>query len=272
MKIISFCITHETPKVPIDDETFVVWLGEKDCPFKDTNKTIIVSDLYDDLDFYRKFLLGSAGSIAIARYIKESGFKYPQDLLIKITSYRKLVCNKSIGENSFSYPSMRLVRSTSEIKQEYTLPQHEEFLIATPINFHNGYLGQYCQVHNVEDFLRYSAIALELGVISDQKELPLFFDCNTFIPGGFELGVFPLHTFIKATEEIEKISLAFCEKHRPASFDKYQKRALSFCNERMGSYLLIKEILKKYNDIPESIIGYLVTIEEGNDDYQGNRS
>lgn len=272
MKTISFCVTHDIPKTPISEETFIVWLGEKNCPFKETNKTIIVRDLFDDLDFYRNFLLGSAGTIAIKRYITESGIKLHDDTLIQIFSYRKLISKDPIGIESKTYPSMRILRNKEIIKEKHILQTSESYLVAMPVKFANGYLGQYCLVHHAEDFLRYSTIATELGIINSRFELPIFFNYDSFIPGGCELGVFPLDVFVKITEKIERVSLHYCDRYRPVSLDKYQKRAVSFCNERLSSYLLLKEISKRFNNNPpKEIWGYIVTIDEENNDYIGNR-
>lgn len=271
MNILSFCITHDIPKSPINQETIVVWVGEKECPYKETHETIIVRDTYDDLDFYRNFLLGAAGVIAIKRYITESGIQFRDDILLRISSYRKIISRTPVGIESKTYPGMRILKQSDELEKECTLPARN-YLVAAPSKFSLGYLGQYCLVHHAEDFLRYTAIAIEIGIINGQTELPFFFNYDTFIPGGCELGVFPLHTFITITEKIERVSLLFCERHRPASFDKYQKRAVAFCNERLSSYLLLKEIFRYFgNNPPDEIWGHIVTIDDKNSDYIGNR-
>ena len=111
-------------------------------------------------------------------------------------------------------------------------------------------------------------MAVELEVISGKECLGLI-NHATIIPGGIEVGTFPINIFLAITEQLEAVCLRFLEHHRPVKLDAYHRRALAFCNERLGSYLLQKVLHEIFdNTIPEDVIGYMHTVDIGSTEYR----
>jgi hypothetical protein len=131
-----------------------------------------------------------------------------------------------------------------------------DFLISTPAGV-GGILAQYNQWHSAPDLLRYIAIALEFEIIN-KDDLLEFFSSALIIPGGIEFGIFPIPIYLDIITKLRRICFEFLKIHKPASSDPYQKRALSFCNERLGGYLLLKQLKSCYpGEIFDRFFGYM---------------
>ena len=77
-----------------------------------------------------------------------------------------------------------------------------------------------------------------------------------------------INIFLAVTEQIEAVCLHFLERHRPVKLDAYHRRALAFCNGRLGSYLLQKVLHEIFdNTIPDNITGYMHTVDIGATEY-----
>ncbi len=108
----------------------------------------------------------------------------------------------------------------------------------------------------------------QLEVINGQECLELI-NYATIIPGDIEVGTFPINIFLAIAEQLEAVCLHFLEHHRPVKFDAYHRRALAFCCERLGSYLLQKALHEIFdNTIPEDVIGYMHTVDIGSTEYR----
>lgn len=257
--VLGFCVTHRMPQhfcVGTNEEV-LVWLGEGEVPEEWKDRVIIVNDVFHDLSFYRPMLMGGAGSFAIVRVLKRMALDN-SDILIRITNHRKFVTNREVGVRSMINPGIRLVSEGYRYDRQLGMPRGSDFLLPAPI-YIPGYLAQYSAVHKVEDLLRFCAIAIEFGVIDRHGELNDFlFGQRKFIIGGGELGVIPAKIFVKIYEQLEKVALAFCSSTRPVDLSTAQRRAVSFCCERFGSYLLLKEINNIYaGAVPENVWGFL---------------
>lgn len=127
-------------------------------------------------------------------------------------------------------------------------PGDREMLISAPFSWGQHwkrarrmtYLEQYVREHHVEDLLRFTAVTVELGVI-DKAEVRFFLEEDNFVPGGVELGVFPVPFWLRSIGSIEAV-IRECVRAHPALRDGYQARAWAFCSERLGSYLLLKHL------------------------------
>lgn len=145
----------------------------------------------------------------------------------------------------------------SEIQGNISTP----FLMPMPIVVGSIY-KQYCASHRGADLLRYSALAVELDIIK-QSEVLDFFNSDLMIPGGVEFGIYPVAIFVNIVSKLEEICLQFSRGNQPAALDRYQRRALAFCNERMGSYLLLKSLEQICGaNIPKEWFGHMHTISD----------
>lgn len=264
-----FCVTHQ-PKITIDlpPTTVLIWLGDPGQAPKVGQYVLDVNQHYPDLMAWHSFLTGTSGTFAIGRFLRAEQKKFSDFDLITITSYRKFISQRAFGRTTASYPSMFFISQAEEV------PSHSDWLsdpanyfcIANPRNIGNTF-AQYFYNHKAADFLRYLAIAVELEFITDQECLELI-NYPMIIPGGAEGGTLPVNVFLTIIEQLETICLHFLERHRPVKLDAYHRRALSFCNERLGSYLLQKILHEIFeNTIPQEVIGHMHTVDIGASEY-----
>lgn len=265
-----FCITHQ-PEITIDLQptASIVWLGAAGQAPTTGRQVLDVHQAFPDLMAWHPFLTGAAGTFAIRRFLSTQQQEFSDFDLITLTQYRKFISQRAFGSTTDSFPTMRFINQAAQVpsyNEWYSEPAHC-FCIASPRNIGNTF-QQYALVHQAPDFLRYLATAVELEVITAQECFELI-NHPTIIPGGIEVGTFPITIFLALAEQLESVCLHFLERHRPIKLDAYHRRALAFCNERLGSYLLQKVLFEIFdNTIPHNIIGYMHTVDIGATEYR----
>ena len=202
-------------------------------------------DLAPEWEPHHSIIGGIVGNFALKNYI---ALNFPNTTTVGICQYRKFVSHTRISKTEApSYRTMDLVNMSvlqHDILARAMLPRNEEFLICHPFSFFSfrkkrkGYLKQYSKSHDAKDLLRFISIAVELGII-DKFEIEPFFQEEVLIPGGIELGVFPAEFWIQGITAMETVTRE-CIRNNSVTPDYFQARALSFCCERLGSYMLLK--------------------------------
>jgi hypothetical protein len=253
-----YIICHETlPNYPVPDDARIIWLNS--VPPADHCGYNIINgyDYIENAEALHKKLAGALGPIIIKRVAEASSSN-----LVTIWQYRKFVTTTKYGSLSPDYPNMYVLTETmaSTLRVSELDRADGNFLLCPPVNIVNLY-QQYVSVHNIADLLRYVAIAIELGVITAEESFS-FLTVGHLISGGIELGSFPTHWWSPTCHKVEQVSIAFANRYLPFQpEDPYQKRAIAFCQERLGSYLLIKELLARYNgDIPNTLFGTMHSV------------
>lgn len=254
-----YIICHETlPNYPVPDDAHIIWLNTK--PPADHNGYSIFNgyDYIENAEALHKTLTGALGPIIIRKIVEEMG----SSGIVSIWQYRKFVTATKYGSPSPDYPNMYMLDETmaSALRVSDKDRGDENFLLCPPVNIGNLY-RHYSSVHNIADLLRYVAIAIELGVLTADESYS-FLTMGHLISGGIELGTFPAHWWSPTCQKVGQVSIAFAERHQPFhAEDPYQKRAIAFCQERLGSYLLIKELLARFNgNIPTTLFGTMHTV------------
>ncbi len=190
---------------------------------------------------------GTAGSFALRRYLLA---QRPDATRVGICQYRKFVSRERIsGVVDPKYRSMDVVPIASlrgDALGRHLDPGERAFVVSAPLCFtrvpwyRRGYLKEYARDHHVADLLRFAAEAVEQGVLAE-REVERFFAEDVIVPGGIELGVYPASFWIEGIGRIESVVRACVERY-PAARDGHQKRAWSFCAERLGSWLLLRHL------------------------------
>lgn len=265
-----FCITHQ-PNITIDldQSASIVWLGAAGQAPQSGHPVLDVHQAYPDLMAWHPFLTGAAGTFAIRRFLNEQQQEFSDFDLITLTQYRKFISREAFGQTTDSFPTMRFINQSAHVPSysEWFSEPTQYFRIASPRNIANTF-QQYSHVHQAPDLLRYLAIAVEIEVVTAQECFSLI-NHPTIIPGGIEVGTFPINIFLTITQQLEAVCLYFLEHHRPVKLDAYHRRALAFCNERLGSYLLQKVLHEIFdNTIPQDVIGYMHTVDIGATEYR----
>ena len=238
--LVYACLTHVPLWVDYPDYVTPIYSGQAQGAGK-----LNLRDLAPEWEPYHPVLGGSAGAFAFKNYL----LKHRPDVQqVGICQYRKFVSRSRIGTQASNYQVMDVLSK----KQLDTLPLRdimrppdEGFLIGQPGQFTmNGinfdYLYQYKDVHHIEDLLRFTAEAVELGVLH-KSEVQHFFGEKFFFPGGIELGFFPAAFWIRSITALEAVVRA-CVQRFPARREGTQARVWSFCMERLGSDMLIREL------------------------------
>ena len=266
--MLTYCISHKPLMFKNNQNIHHILLGDellgKKELFSPCDFIYHISEIASDLDYLHNVLGGCAGTFAIARILNASPEKWDEHEIISINQYRKFVHHESIGSPSLNYPGMMMISSAEaleldvcEIQKSVTTP----FLISQPLRVGNTY-KQYCQSHKGQDLLRYTAIAIDLQII-EQGEAFDFFTTDILLPGGIEFGFFPASIFVDIVGKLEQICLNFAQTCSPTDTGRYNRRALAFCNERMGSYLLLKTLHKICGaSIPAEWFGYMHTASD----------
>jgi hypothetical protein len=240
----TFCIAHKAVQFDLPENSTVVWLGNDTPQTRNASHIIVASKFAPDIHSMHPFLSGSAGSFIVERYLLNNpGFWTATDL-VALIQYRKFISPIPLGRPSMNYQGMYMFNAVEANLIDLDAINgllNGDFLVSEPIGVSGGVLAQYNQAHHIEDFLRYAAIAVALKVVN-KEELMEFFYASFIIPGGIEFGVFPIPVFLESVQQLKRVCIEFLKLHSPVSTDMYQHRALAFCNERLGSYLLLKHM------------------------------
>jgi hypothetical protein len=239
--LVYACITHVPLWLEFPGYVDVIRLGAAQADGR-----LNLRDLAPEWEPFHPVLGGSAGSFALKNYLRRHR---PDATRVGICQYRKFVSRERIsGVRDPKYHSMDVVHKSALQGPAFARlldPGDARFLVGAPRCFTRlpwyprGYLKEYARDHHVEDLLRFTAEAVRQGVL-DRKEVLPFFREDVIVPGGIELGVYPAPFWLRGIEQLENVVRACVERY-PERRDGYQLRAWSFCAERLGSWLLLKE-------------------------------
>jgi hypothetical protein len=262
------CLTHVPLLIRFPAYLKTIYLGQVQAAGQ-----LNLRDLAPRWDKYHSLIGGSAGTFALRNYVLSH---QPETLQIGICQYRKFMTRYRIGTPATNYQVMDVIARTDikdDILADCMLPGDQEFLIVKPGQFamngvNYGYLYQYKDVHHVQDLLRFTAMAAELGVLDKQEVIP-FLDEKVFMAGGVELGIFPAAFWLATVGAIEAVTWE-CIQHYNPRREGLQARLWAYCIERLGSYLLLKRLRTLYGtaDWIDTYTGYLnLIVEEGVREY-----
>ncbi|HXZ09396.1 MAG TPA: hypothetical protein VEI25_15200 [Paraburkholderia sp.] len=257
-EMLYVCFTHVPLQFQFPSYVSTLSLGDVQGPGK-TN----LRDLAPEWEPYHPQIGSLAGCFALKNYIVENKLQVRH---VGMCQYRKFVSNVKIGGvPAANFPIMDVLnRHTVDEASlnNYMLPGDRDFLLVKPGMVNGGYLNQYNRAHVTQDFLRFTAEAVELGVLPGTEAMP-FFSSDAFMTGGVELGVFPTAFWIRAISSIEMVVRA-CVTRYPGKRAGYQARNWAFCVERLGSYLLLKHLTTHYdsNVWQQQFVGQLNLLTE----------
>ncbi|MEI6712573.1 MAG: hypothetical protein WCO60_02405 [Verrucomicrobiota bacterium] len=236
-----YCISHVQPVVPERFYTDVVALGEygRDLPCH-------VSKVDSFWDEARPVAFSSAGLAVIPKIVEASSTAS----VVGICSYRKIILPKAHAPiNPLRFQVETLLSDVEGLSLADCLPPNleHEFLVTGPVYFTDGIIGQYSKYHVLRDLLDYAALAIELGVLS-QEEAKEFLMCPILIPGGCDVGFYPRQWLLETLGKLEILGREFVKRYgnRILGYDQFNRRALNFLGERLGSFFVLSELMRRY--------------------------
>ena len=263
----NYCVSHELPLLPDQLYDFVIGLGDY---FPD--RGINISKLDTFWHENRPLAYGAAGNYTLPNAIKING---ELTNITGVSSHRKIVSRIPIGREASNYPGLRLV-STGDLSfltlEDIKPYEGYNFLISRPVQFIQGIFSQYNSNHHIADLLEYTSIAVQLGILSS-AEVNEFIAERILFPGGCEMGVFPTIWLAEILSKLESVGREFILRagNRIRQYDSYQVRAVGFLSERLGSFFLHKELIKRYpSGIPNQIFGFMCNVQNGSE-YTGTQ-
>ena len=255
--LVYACLTHVPLTLELPPWVVPIHLGAAQHP-----GALNLRELAPEWEPHHPSLGSTAGAFALMKLVRA---RHPEATRVGICQYRKFVSRRRIsGVRDPRYRVMDVVpRSMLEGERfaDALWPGDATFLVSAPRRFtrvfwhRRGYLKEYARDHCVEDFLRFSAEAVDQGVLA-RREVAAFFREDVIVPGGAELGVYPAPFWLEATEQIERVVRACVARHATVR-DGYQARLWSFCAERLGSYLVLKRLRSEVSGKPEGGLEWL---------------
>ena len=114
----------------------------------------------------------------------------------------------------------------------------------------------------------YVSLAIGLKILSNEEAVQ-FLNCPILFPGGAEVGTFPTSWVCATLNQLEHIGREFVVRSKPRllTYDSYQVRAVGFLSERLGSFLLLAELARRY----DLDIGILSEMAKGNSMIEAGR-
>jgi hypothetical protein len=239
-RLVYGCLTHVplTTDFPAFVEPILLGNAQKEGALN-------LRDLAPEWEPYHPILGGLAGTFAMKNHVLRHHRDAKQ---VGLCQYRKFVSNRRISRTiAPSYKAMDLVSRrglSRDLLAEVMLPP-SDWLLARPFTIsnwrkHSDYLEQYGRVHYPQDLLRFTAEAVEQQLL-DRTEAVRFLGEELMLPGGIELGVFPADFWVRSVTAIESVVRA-CVQHCNVVREGYDARAWAFCVERLGSYLVLREL------------------------------
>ncbi|MRT30652.1 hypothetical protein [Herbaspirillum sp. CAH-3] len=246
-ELVFGCMTHVPLPVKFPDYVLPIYLGQAQH-----EGALNLRDLAPQWVPYHPIVAGMLGNFALRKLILRD---YPNVKRVGVCLYRKFISRERISgvpaEDNWMMDVVSDKEFAHQTLEQMMEPGDQPFLVGKTCGFNvagqsAGYLSHYAVSHHAEDLLRFAAAATELGVFG-RSEAELFFNEKTFFMGGIEMGVFPADFWLRTVEQIEAVTW-YCVQRYDTRREGYQSRAWAFCAERLGSYLLLREMRARYGD------------------------
>ncbi|MBB5390102.1 MULTISPECIES: hypothetical protein [unclassified Herbaspirillum] len=246
-ELVFGCMTHVPLPVKFPDHVLPIYLGESQH-----DGALNLRDLAPEWVPYHPIVGGMLGNFALRNLILR---EYPKAQRVGVCMYRKFVSRERISgvpaDDNWMMDVVSDREFASQSLEQMLEPGSQDFVVGRTCGFSYGgqgagYLTHYAHAHHAEDLLRYAAAATELGVFG-KAEAEAFFNEKVFFMGGVELGVFPAQFWLQAIGQIEAVTW-YCVQRYDTRREGYQARAWAFCAERLGSYLLLRELRARYGE------------------------
>lgn len=269
--IFNYCLAHKAPVIRPPDDCALVELGpDGSVPSDGFARRINAYAVCDYGAEMHPYLGGTLGSFAVLRDLEARNA--PETALVNVMHYRRVLLRKRHGRPAPNYPGMRLL-VPHEAKELSLDDDHAQLSLPALYTQPQGVksiLRQYQKCHPIADFLRFLGSAVQVGAIVGDEVDQLLTD-RVLVPGGVEFGISSVGVYRGIVAQLEATCLDFLKHHRPVDSHPYQQRALNYCAERLGNYLLKKALTNTYGRRhPKRAFGYMHVVSEAPTYVPGN--
>jgi hypothetical protein len=261
-QLLYVCFSDKSLPFAYPKHVSTIQLGLAQGPGK-----VNLRDLSPEWQNYHEELGWLAGCFALKSYILATGLQVRRVGLClpdTFVSNRRIAAGERPRHAAADVLGVRDVADTS--LTDVMAPETRDFLIGEFRTLGNGkagdgYFNEYASTHHGEDLLRFTAIAVELGVLQQDEVMPFFSETRLCV-NGVGMGVFPTEFWIRTISSIEAVVRECFSRHvLPA--DGAREQAWALCAERLGSYLLLQHLENAYRhvDWQRKFIGQVNRVE-----------
>lgn len=158
---------------------------------------------------------------------------------LRVFHYRRFIApiRPAQAASALNQPWAMVIQANELDQYESAFDRSEESeLINTQMSFDQGVLGQYAQVHVLEDMVNFGRFLAQAKVLPGQQVLG-FMNMKTFIPSS-SIATYGKENF-RAIFSVLRRAAAFMESPYYQRREGYQRRAMGFLLERLNSYLVL---------------------------------
>ena len=243
-----FVVTHgPIPHYPIRDDATIVWLSDQTPPPELKNPILRAYDLFENAAALHDRLSGAMGFLAIYRHLRAMDVR-PEK--ITICAYRKFTSHTAFGVPNYhlrgipasNYYGMQIIDPTTPNPMTmFPVGVDREMVVSAPRRF-PSILDQFANGHKLEHLMLIMSAAIRTGGLT-REEVHALLTARTFLPGGVEVGTFPMGFWMQAMKKIHDAVVYYFEhfwQDEPGRTAQF--REVSFVTERFGSYLALEYI------------------------------
>ncbi|MET4579415.1 hypothetical protein [Ottowia thiooxydans] len=158
---------------------------------------------------------------------------------LRVFHYRRFIAPKKPAQAApaINQPWAMVIQAHELDQYESAFDRSEETeLTNTQISLDQGILGQYAQVHVLEDIVNFGHFLAQAKVIPDQQVVG-FLNMTAFVPSS-SIATYGKENF-RAIFSVLRRAATFTESPYYQRREGYQRRAMGFLLERLNSYLLL---------------------------------
>ncbi|MFK7958755.1 MAG: hypothetical protein AB8B96_21885 [Lysobacterales bacterium] len=253
---LHFCITHKALEIPLQKHLILLEIGDRGSAVHDGNNQVV--NCFEVLPEARpkRKMLGAMLGIFSARHYLTRTFN-TLDFSVSFSTYRTFMMYEKIEQNFLEGMQMNLVTpaQASDLLEKMIQPNtSSKWLLPQPLT-RPSVGAQYKKAHHMEDLEAYLSIAVEEKVLPE-NQLTTFLDSKTLLPGCFGISLMPAAVFCDISEKLERVANRFLQGFSTKDRDNYQIRAVDFCSERLGGFLIINHLMGLYGKLPKEFFGY----------------
>jgi hypothetical protein len=193
------------------------------------------------------------------------------DTPVSVCGYRKIVLRSTpTGLRSKPHGHISLAECRQTPREQAEPPPGHDFLLCIHNFFkvggvHKNMVDQWVGCHHGVDWYDIMGLAIEMRIFTPE-EVHHLAEEPALVEGGFSMGVYPGYLLRSTIAKVMPLYREFARRHsaRFMGYDPVQRRCLAFMAERVETYFILQELVRRYpSGFPNEIFGCLTTVNDG---------